>query len=75
MKRSIIGIVALSGALLGTISTVSAEQYVRHINGKEVVVHTNAAPVVLHRLVPPYLGKHVTARQVNSGRLPAGLRK
>lgn len=52
-----------------------AEQYVRKVNGKEVVVHTNPVPVVLHRVVPPYLGKHVTARQLKTGRLPGGLRK
>ncbi len=53
----------------------SAEQYVKQVNGKSVVVHTSAAPVVLHRLVPPYLGKHVTVRQLQNGRLPPGMRK
>jgi len=56
-------------------SSASAEQYTKQVNGRTVVVHTNPVPVVLHRVVPPYLGKHVTARQVENGRLPPGLRK
>ena len=56
-------------------NNANAEQYTRNVNGRTVVVHTNPVPVILHRAVPPYLGKHVTARQLKNGRLPAGLRK
>ena len=62
-------------AILACCTPAAAEQFTKSVNGRTVVVHTNAAPVVLHRLVPPYLGKHVTARQLQAGRLPPGLRK
>lgn len=71
-----IGALLLAGAVtLSGMQSSSADTYSRHVNGKEVIVHTNPVPVILHRAVPPYLGKHVTERQLKSGRLPAGARK
>ena len=49
-------------------SNASADQFIGHHNGREVVVHTNPIPVFLHRLVPPNYGRHVTAREYQSGR-------
>jgi hypothetical protein len=50
--------------------TASAKQYVRNVQGREVVVHTSPIPVVLHRLVPPQHGRHVTQRELQTGRVP-----
>jgi len=76
MKRFVITTVAsFVISAIGLSSVASAEQYTKQVNGRDVVVHTNPVPVVMHRVVPPYLGKHVTARQLQSGRLPPGLRK
>lgn len=76
MKRFVITTVAsFVISAIGLSSVASAEQYTKQVNGRDVVVHTNPVPVVMHRLVPPYLGKHVTARQLQSGQLPPGLRK
>jgi hypothetical protein len=33
-------------------------------------VHTSPIPVVLHRLVPPQHGRHITERELQSGRTP-----
>ncbi len=52
-----------------------AEKYVQHVNGREFVVHSNAAPVMVHRVLPPFLGKHVTERQLKVGRLPPVARR
>lgn len=47
-----------------------ARRYKQVVNGREVVVHSNPIPVMLHRLVPPHHGRHVTVRELQSGRLP-----
>jgi hypothetical protein len=52
-----------------------ADKYVQHVNGRDFVVHTNAAPVIVHRVLPPFLGKHVTERQLKVGRLPPVARR
>ena len=59
----------------GSIRSASAEQYVKQVNGKQLVVHTNVVPVILHRVAPPYKGKHVSARQLQAGRVPPGARR
>ncbi len=59
---------------LASTESVSAKQYVRHVQGREVVVHTNPIPVVLHRLVPPQHGRHVTEQEIRRGRVPSGRR-
>jgi hypothetical protein len=51
-------------------STASAKQFTQTVHGKEVIVHTNALPVLLHRMVPPQYGRHVTQREVESGKIP-----
>jgi hypothetical protein len=56
-------VVAISGQ-------VNATQHKQIINGKEVIVHSSPIPVILHRLVPPQYGRHVTQREVSSGRVP-----
>ena len=48
-----------------------ARRYKQMYNGREVVVHSSALPVVLHRLVPPQHGRHVTEREIQTGRVPA----
>jgi hypothetical protein len=53
---------------------VSAKQYTRNVHGREVVVHSNPIPVVLHRMVPPQHGRHVTEREIRSGKIPQGTR-
>lgn len=58
-------------AAVATSSQADAAQHTQIVNGKEVVVHTNPIPVVLHRLVPPQHGRHVTAREINAGSVPA----
>lgn len=58
--------------VLGWSGTASAKQYVRNVHGREVVVHTNPIPVVLHRMVPPQHGRHITQRELQSGRIPGG---
>ena len=65
------------GALVTSLvlNQANGEQYVRHVNGREVIVHTNPAPVIVHRLLPPYLGKHVTEREAQKGRLPRAQRR
>ena len=50
-------------------SMSQADQFIGHKNGREVVVHSNPIPVFLHRLVPPNYGRHVTAREYQTGRL------
>ena len=62
----------LSVVLLASSSASHAEarKHKQVINGREVVVHSNPIPVVLHRMVPPQHGRHVTAREVQSGRVP-----
>ncbi|XZE19989.1 hypothetical protein SH449x_005323 [Pirellulaceae bacterium SH449] len=57
-------------AAMATSSQADAAQHTQIVNGREVVVHTNPIPVVLHRLVPPQHGRHVTAREINSGNVP-----
>ena len=53
-----------------TSDTASAKQYVKNVHGRQVVVHTSPIPVVLHRLVPPQHGRHITERELQSGRTP-----
>ncbi len=58
-----------------TLPQAYAEKHVQTLNGREFVVHSNAAPVIVHRVLPPFLGKHVTERQLKVGRLPPVARK
>ena len=60
---ALFGVLSLSSGLL-------ADQHKQIVNGREVVVHTNPIPVILHRLVPPQHGKHVTQKEVASGKVP-----
>ncbi len=66
-------IVGLSG--LASVPHAYADKYVQNVNGRAFVVHTNVAPVVVHRVLPPFLGKHVTERQLKVGRLPPVARR
>ncbi len=75
MTRQIILTATVLGALVAIGNSASAEKHVTQVNGKELVVHTSPVPVVVHRVFPPYLGKHVSARQLKAGRLPAGSRR
>lgn len=63
-------LVAVAVALLWTSGGAEGKQYTRRVQGREVVVHTNPIPVVLHRMVPPQHGRHVTERELNSGKVP-----
>lgn len=74
MDRRLIATAALVAALGVGIRSASAEKFVKQVNGKEFVVHTRITPVVVHRIFPPYLGKHVSQRQLHKGRLPPGAR-
>ena len=65
-----IRLVAVAVALAWTSGALEAKQYTKKIHGREVVVHTNPIPVVLHRMVPPQHGRHVTEREINSGKVP-----
>lgn len=47
----------------------SAHQYVTTFQGREVVVHSNRLPVIMHRMVPPQLGRHITASELHSGKV------
>ncbi len=47
----------------------SAHQYVTTFQGREVVVHSNRIPVIMHRMVPPQLGRHITASELHSGKV------
>jgi hypothetical protein len=55
---------------VGVAEVGQAKQYTKHVRGREVVVHTNPIPVVLHRMVPPQHGRHITQRELQSGRIP-----
>ncbi len=66
--RTIIVAVAMF-SFLG--SFASAKQYVANYHGRSVVVHTSPIPVIMHRMVPPQHGKHVTLKEVQSGRVPS----
>jgi hypothetical protein len=70
MRRIVTSLAIAITGVIGT-GTAQAKQFTKHIAGKEVVVHTNPLPVVLHRMVPPQHGKHVTAKEVEMGRLPS----
>ena len=48
--------------------TANADQHKQIVNGREVVVHSSPIPVILHRLVPPQHGRHVTQKEVASGK-------
>lgn len=50
-------------------SVASAHQYVTTFQGREVVVHSNRLPVIMHRMVPPQLGRHITASELQSGKV------
>ena len=69
MDRRLIATAAVVACLWVGVDSASAEKYVKQVNGRELVVHSRATPVVLHRIVPPYLGKHVTQRQLKEGRV------
>ncbi|MCY2973303.1 MAG: hypothetical protein NTW52_01410 [Planctomycetota bacterium] len=56
-------------------AVASAEQHKTVVHGKEFIVHTNPVPVVVHRVLPPYWNKHISARELKSGRIPASTRK
>ncbi len=60
---AIVGFLSLS-------SIAKADQHKQVVNGREVVVHSNPIPVILHRMVPPQHGRHVTRKEVVSGKLP-----
>jgi hypothetical protein len=75
MKAWIVRVAAFLAVSTLGLGSLSAEQYTQRISGKEVVVHTNPVPVVVHRVLPPYLGKHVSARQLQQGRLPPGFKR
>ena len=68
--RAIVAVFAAAFIVAAMSDTASAKQYVKNVNGRQVVVHTSPIPVVLHRLVPPQHGRHVTERELQSGRLP-----
>ena len=53
----------------------SAEQHKTVLHGKEFIVHTNPVPVVVHRVLPPYWNKHITSRELKTGKIPASTRK
>jgi len=74
MRRLLTASAILVMAQVATSDSAYAERYTRQVNGKTVVVHTNPLPVVVHRVLPPYLGKHVTQRSLNNGRPPRELR-
>ena len=57
------------------LAVASAEQHKTVVHGKEFVVHTNPVPVVMHRVLPPYWNKHITARELKAGKIPASTRK
>lgn len=63
-------VIALLFTMIIFQGAASAKQYTRHINGREVVVHTNPIPVLLHRAVPPQHGRHITQRELKSGKIP-----
>lgn len=65
-----IRLVAVAVALAWTSGALEAKQYTKKIHGREVVVHTNPIPVMLHRMVPPQHGRHVTEREIHSGKVP-----
>jgi hypothetical protein len=75
MFARVIAVVMVGFLGFATLPNAYAEKYVQHVNGREFVVHTNPAPVVVHRVLPPFLGKHVTERQLKVGRLPPVARR
>jgi len=56
-------------------SFASAKQYTKVVQGREVVVHTSPLPVILHRMVPPQHGRHVTQREIESGKVASAAAK
>jgi len=68
--RAIVAVFAAAVFVASCSDTASAKQYVKNLHGRQVVVHTSPIPVVLHRLVPPQHGRHVTERELQTGRLP-----
>jgi len=70
MVSRFIAIVVVCLSSLATVPQAFAEKHVQTVNGREFVVHSSAAPVIVHRVLPPFLGKHVTERQLKMGRLP-----
>lgn len=54
---------------VATPGIASAHQYVTTFQGREVVVHSNRLPVIMHRMVPPQLGRHITAAELHSGKV------
>lgn len=65
--RKLLFVLAASWLALTAESKLFAQQYVTNYQGREVVVHTYRLPVIMHRLVPPQLGRHVTANEIESG--------
>jgi hypothetical protein len=57
------------------LAVASAEQHRAVVHGKEFIVHTNPVPVVVHRVLPPYWNKHITVRELKTGRIPASTRR
>lgn len=71
--RNIIKVASILSVVLGGVvlaPQADARRQRQVVNGREVVVHSNPIPVALHRALPPHHGRHVTARELQSGRLP-----
>jgi hypothetical protein len=68
--RAIVAVFAATLIVAAMSGTASAKQYVKNVHGRQVVVHSSPIPVVLHRLVPPQHGRHITERELQSGRVP-----
>ena len=68
IKTASILSVLVAGVVLAPQADARRQKQV--VNGREVIVHSNPIPVVLHRVVPPHHGRHVTVKEVQSGRLP-----
>lgn len=68
--RAIVAVVIAAFIVAAMSDDASAKQYVKNVHGRQVVVHSSPIPVVLHRLVPPQHGRHITERELQSGRVP-----
>ena len=53
-------VLAVAFAICALYSEAQARMYMDH----GFIVHTRLAPVIVHRIFPPYLGRHVYARNV-----------
>jgi len=71
VKKLLLGLAAVPFLF----AIASARQQTAVINGKEFIVHSRRAPVVVHRLMPPFWNKHITTRELKTGRIPSSTRR